>query len=211
MESQRDEDLRRIFDSAGLVAPDGMPLVWLSRCWGYPHVRRVYGPDLILSICERSLSKHYRHFLYGGDEGVVQRLRARLEQLFPALRIVGIHAPRFRSLTPEEDEKVVREINETKPDIVWVGLSTPKQEHWTAAHVNRLNASVLIGVGAAFDFHAGTKRQAPVWMRNAGLEWFFRLLSEPRRLWRRYLLNNPRFALLVLLQALRLKRCPRPG
>ena len=206
MESQHDEDLRRIYDSAGLVTPDGVPLVWISRWRGYRRVRRVYGPDLMLAVCERSVSIPYKHFLYGGNEAVAQKLRLRLEERFPGLRIVGSHTPPFRKLTPREDEEVVHKINATKPDVVWVGLGTPKQEHWMAAHIDRLNAPVLIGVGAAFDFHAGIKRQAPVWMQNTGLEWFFRLLNEPRRLWRRYLLFNPQFAVLVLAQALRLRR-----
>jgi len=205
MESQHDEDLRRTYNVAGLVTPDGMPLVWVSRLRGYPNVRRVYGPDLMLSVCERSVSKQCTHFLYGGEEGVAQKLRLRLEEQFPGLRIVGSHTPPFRKHTAREDEEVVREINDTKPDIVWVGLGTPKQEHWMAAHVDQLTAPVLIGVGAAFDFLAGTKRQAPVWMQKAGLEWSFRLLSEPRRLWRRYLLYNPQFTLLVLLQTLGIK------
>jgi N-acetylglucosaminyldiphosphoundecaprenol N-acetyl-beta-D-mannosaminyltransferase len=205
MECHRDEALRRIYNHAGLSAPDGVPLVWLSHLAGHRGVRRVYGPDLMLSLCERSTSKGYRHFLYGGAEGVAERLRTNLQHRFPGIRIVGSFEPPFRELTLEEDGQVVRLINQGNPDVIWVGLGTPKQERWMAAHLGRLNAPILVGVGAAFDFHAGVKKQAPVWMRRTGLEWFFRLLSEPRRLGRRYLLYNPQFVGLVLLQALGIK------
>jgi len=206
MESQRDRRLRRIHNQAGLVTPDGMPLVWLSRLKGHRHVARVYGPDLMLTLCERSVARGYRHFFYGGAEGVPEQLVANLRRRFPGLQVVGIYSPPFRPLTPEEDEQVVQMINQAAPDIVWVGLSTPKQERWMATHIGRVKAPVLIGVGAAFDFLAGRKRQAPRWMQRSGLEWLFRLLTEPRRLWRRYLINNPLFVLLVLAQALGLRR-----
>lgn len=209
MESQRDEELRRIHNQAGLVTPDGMPLVWLSRLKGFRHVDRVYGPDLMLALCERSVTRGYRHFFYGGAEGVPEQLAEVLQRRFPGLQVVGTYSPPFRPLTPEEDEQVVQMINKANPDIVWVGLSTPKQERWMAAHVNRLTAPVLIGVGAAFDFLSGRKPQAPRWMQRAGLEWFFRLLTEPRRLWRRYLINNPLFVMLVVLEALGLRSSPR--
>jgi N-acetylglucosaminyldiphosphoundecaprenol N-acetyl-beta-D-mannosaminyltransferase len=202
MESQRDPELRRIHNAAGLVTPDGMPLVWLSRLMGFRAVERVYGPDLMLALCARSADKGYRHFFYGGAPGVCERLAERLQSHFPGLQVAGADAPPFRPLTPEEDQATVRRINALRPDIVWIGLSTPKQERWMAAHIGRLNAPVLIGVGAAFDFHAGLKRQAPRWMQRSGLEWLFRLMTEPRRLWRRYLVNNPWFLWLVLLQAL---------
>ncbi|WP_376791088.1 WecB/TagA/CpsF family glycosyltransferase [Thermoflexus sp.] len=205
MESQRDEALRQIHNQAGLVTPDGMPLVWLSRLKGFRHVDRVYGPDLMLALCERSIARGYRHFFYGGAKGVPERLSEVLQKRFPGLQVAGTYSPPFRPLTPEEDERVVRMINAANPDIVWVGLSTPKQEHWMAEHRARLTAPVLIGVGAAFDFLTGRKPQAPRWMQRAGLEWFFRLLTEPRRLWRRYLINNPLFVALVVLEAMRLR------
>lgn len=206
MESQRDEELRRIHNRAGLVTPDGMPLVWVSRLAGRREVRRVYGPHLMLALCARSLEKGYRHYLYGGGEGVPERLAERLGARFPGLRIVGSFSPPFRSLTPEEDADVVERINTARPDIVWVGLSTPKQERWMAAHRGRLEAPVLIGVGAAFDFHAGLKRQAPRWVQQSGLEWMFRLGTEPRRLWKRYLRNNPLFVYSIVLQATGIRR-----
>lgn len=161
MESHRDEAVRRIHNAAGLVTPDGMPLVWLSRLKGFRHVERVYGPDLMLVLCERSLERSYSHFFYGGGEGVPEQLAAKLRQRFPGLRVAGGYSPPFRPLTSQEDAQVVQMINEASPDVVWVGLSTPKQEHWMVAHVGRLTAPVIIGVGAAFDFRSGRKRQAP--------------------------------------------------
>ena len=208
MESQRDSRLRQIHHQAGLVTPDGMPLVWLSKLRGYSSVTRVYGPDLMLALCRLSQTRGYKHFLYGGGESVPDALTGNLQTRFPGLQIVGSYSPPFRPLTEEEDEQIVQMINATRPDIVWVGLGTPKQEYWMASHVGKLRAPVLIGVGAAFDFHAGLKKQAPVWMRQAGLEWLFRLFCEPRRLWRRYLINNPLFIVLVLGQALGLRKQP---
>jgi N-acetylglucosaminyldiphosphoundecaprenol N-acetyl-beta-D-mannosaminyltransferase len=200
MESRRDPDLQRIHNRAGLVTPDGMPLVWLARRAGFPWVNRVYGPDLLLACCEASRQHGYRHFFYGGGPGVPERLAERLVARFPGLQVAGTNSPPFRSLLPEEDTAIVEQINAAAPDIVWVGLSTPKQERWMDAHRPRLEAPVLIGVGAAFDFHAGTKRQAPRWMQRSGLEWLFRLSQEPRRLWRRYSYNNTRFVIELLVQ-----------
>ncbi len=206
MESQTDPELRRIHNQAGLVTPDGMPMVWMSRLAGHKHVDRVYGPDLMLAVCEVSAEKGYRHFFYGGNEGVPELLRDRLQQRFPGLQVVGTYSPPFRPLTPEEDAAIVAQINAAQPDIVWVGLSTPKQERWMATHLGKVQAPVMIGVGAAFDFHAGLKPQAPRWMQRSGMEWFFRMVSEPRRLARRYLHNNPRFVFAVLMQLLGLRR-----
>jgi N-acetylglucosaminyldiphosphoundecaprenol N-acetyl-beta-D-mannosaminyltransferase len=211
MESHRDRTLRDIHNAAGMVVPDGMPLVWLSRLRGFRDVERVYGPDLLLACCDRSRTTGYRHFFYGGASGVPELLGARLQARFPGLSVVGAYSPPFRALTPAEDAELVQRINTARPDIVWVGLGTPKQERWMAEHRAALDAAVLIGVGAAFDFHAGLKRQAPRWMQRSGLEWLFRLLAEPRRLWRRYLRNNPLFVWHVLLQALRVRRYPAEG
>lgn len=206
MECQRDNEARHIHNASGLTTPDGMPLVWLSWLKGLRHVDRVYGPDLMVALCERSVERRYRHFFYGGAEGVPEELAANLRRRFPELQVAGTYSPPFHPLTPEEDEQVVQMIKQAASDIVWVGLSTPKQEQWMAAHIGHVKAPVLIGVGAAFDFLAGRKRQAPRWMQRSGLEWLFRLLTEPRRLWRRYLINNPLFVLLVLAQALGLRR-----
>ena len=202
MESQRDAMLKHIHNQAGLVTPDGMPLVWLSRRMGFPWVERVYGPDLMLALCQQSLVKGYRHYFYGGAEGVPEKLITRLSRHFPGLSITGFWSPPFRPLSSEEDQRLIHIINKAKPDIVWVGLSTPKQEYWMHQHLGRVSAPVVIGVGAAFDFHAGLKKQAPKWMQRSGLEWCFRLLTEPRRLWRRYLVNNPLFLWLILLDAI---------
>jgi N-acetylglucosaminyldiphosphoundecaprenol N-acetyl-beta-D-mannosaminyltransferase len=209
MESHRDPGLRRIHNAAGLVTPDGMPLVWLCRLMGFSHVRRVYGPDLMLALSDRSVIPGYRHFYYGGAPGVVETLAVRMQQRFPGLRVVGTYSPPFRPLTPAEDDQIVARINASGADIVWVGISTPKQERWMAEHLGRLRSRVMIGVGAAFDFHAGVKEQAPYWMQRSGLEWLYRLRQEPRRLWRRYLINNPYFLCLMLLQLLG-KQYPGP-
>jgi len=202
IESRSDHALREIHNKAGLVVPDGMPLVWMTRWLGYPQVQRVYGPDLMLAVTVTSAKHGYRHFYYGGAPGLAEKLRDALALAHPGLNVVGTLSPPFRDLTPEEDAAIVAEINAAQPDIVWVGLSTPKQERWMASHLHRVNAPVMIGVGAAFDFLAGTKRQAPAWMQRSGLEWLFRLATEPRRLWRRYLHIVPRFIMLALVQLL---------
>jgi len=211
MESQRDPELRRIHNQAGMVTPDGMPLVWLSWLDGHRYVERVYGPDLMLACCAQTGDRAYRHYFYGGADGVPELLRSRLCARYPALKVAGIFSPPFRAVTPEEDEEIVRRINAASPDIVWIGLSTPKQERWMSEHRARLDAPVLIGVGAAFDFHAGLKRQAPRWMQRSGSEWLFRLLTEPRRLWRRYLVNNPAFVWKVARTRLGRARAPETG
>lgn len=210
MQARRDPEFRRILNRSGLTTPDGMSIVWLLRLHGHRHVERVYGPDLMLTVCEAGLAKGYRHFLYGGAPGVAGELGARLQTRFPGLRIVGAITPPFGPPTPEEEAQAIAEIDSSHADIVWVGLSTPKQEHWMAAHVGRLSAPVLIGVGAAFDFLSGRKPQAPRWMQRSGLEWLFRLATEPRRLWPRYR-QYPLFVLLAAAQILGLKDYPLDG
>ena len=197
MESQGDAELLRIHNESGLTTPDGMPMVWAARLAGAKNTQRVYGPDLMLAVCERAAERGWSCFLYGATDEVLDQLRTNLSGRFPDLSIVGTHSPPFRPLTPAEDDAVIREINDSGAQIVWVGLSTPKQERWMASHVGRVNAPALFGVGAAFDIHAGNLRQAPRWMQRSGLEWLFRLASEPRRLWRRYAVNNPRFVLAI--------------
>jgi N-acetylglucosaminyldiphosphoundecaprenol N-acetyl-beta-D-mannosaminyltransferase len=211
MESRRDPELRRIYHEAGLVVPDGMPLVWLSRLAGHAEAARVYGPDLLLACCEHSLTHGYRHFFYGGASGVADLLAERLAQRFPGLGVAGTYSPPFRPLTPAEDAAIVELINGSRADVVWVGLGAPKQERWMHAHRRSLRASVLLGVGAAFDFHAGVKKQAPRWLQRSGFEWAFRLLTEPRRLWRRYLRNNPAFIWNIALQAAGLRTFDNAG
>lgn len=193
MESYRDWTLREIHNSAGLVTPDGMPLVWMSHILGFPQVRRVYGPDLMREMTALSARYGYRNFYYGGREGTPERLRDMLTRQYPGLQVVGTISPPFRPVTAAEDTSIVEQINAARPDIVWVGLSTPKQERWMAEHRARLEAPILVGVGAAFDFLAGEKAQAPGWMQRNGLEWLFRMISEPRRLGPRYIRNNPAF------------------
>ena len=198
MESRRDSDLRRIHNASGLTTPDGMPMVWAGRRAGAAHMRRVYGPELLLAVCALAAERGWSSFLYGGGSGVPELLAERLTARFPGLRVAGIWSPPFRALTPDEDQEVVERINRSGADLIWVGLSTPKQERWMAAHVGRLDAKALLGVGAAFDIHAGLLPQAPPWMRRSGLEWLYRLGREPTRLWRRYLRNNPRFVVEIL-------------
>jgi len=206
MEGQRDQVLRRILNTSGLTTPDGMPLVWLGRLLGYRHIGRVYGPDLMLALSELSARKGYKNFYYGGVEQVPERVARHLKTLFPALQIVGTFSPPFRPLSEAEDARVVEIINASDAEIVWVGLGAPKQEKWMASHIGRLRAPVLIGVGAAFDFHSARISQAPRWMMRLGLEWLYRLFQEPRRLWKRYLINNPLFVALTLAQALHIRR-----
>jgi N-acetylglucosaminyldiphosphoundecaprenol N-acetyl-beta-D-mannosaminyltransferase len=189
MESQRDPELLAIHNASGLTTPDGMPLVWAGRRAGMTHMRRV---------CALAAERGWSCFFYGAAEGVPELLAERLAERFPGLKVAGTMSPPFRPLTPEEDARVVERINAAAPDILWVGLSTPKQERWMAAHVARLTVPVLVGVGAAFDIHAGRLPQAPSWMQSSGLEWLYRLYREPRRLWRRYLRNNPRFVLAIV-------------
>jgi N-acetylglucosaminyldiphosphoundecaprenol N-acetyl-beta-D-mannosaminyltransferase len=206
MESVRNESIRRAHNAAGLVLPDGMPLVWLLRHGGFRLADRVYGPDLMPALVNHSQQTGYRHFLYGATPGTLELLAADLQRKFPAAKVVGAHAPPFRPAGADEDEAVIEMINASAADIIWVGLSTPKQELWMARHRHRLSAPVLIGVGAAFDFHAGLVRQAPRWLQRMGLEWAFRMATEPRRLAKRYLRNNPAFVALLAVQKLGLSR-----
>lgn len=200
MASQDDSELREIHNSSGLTTPDGMPLVWCARAAGAGWVDRVYGPDMLLSLTARSSETGWRNFFYGSAPGVPESLVRNLKTRSPGLQIAGTHSPPFRPLTDEEVRSTADRINDSKADIVWVGLSTPKQERWMARFRPLLEAPVLIGVGAAFDIHAGNVPQAPRWMQRSGLEWAFRLVNEPRRLWKRYLYNNPRFAARILIQ-----------
>lgn len=201
-EAQHDPEFRNVLNSADLVVPDGMPLVWLARFQGYGLKRRVYGPELMISFFEHTDHENYRHFFYGGTPAVVKLLIQKLRNCFEGFQIAGIYSPPFRPLTVEEDTQVVSHINSSKADVLWVGLSTPKQEVWMHAHQGRLNVPALVGVGAAFDINSGQKRQAPPWMREHGLEWLFRLLQEPRRLWRRYIIYGSQFTFYVALELL---------
>jgi N-acetylglucosaminyldiphosphoundecaprenol N-acetyl-beta-D-mannosaminyltransferase len=183
-------------------------MVWMGKLQGHKHMDRVYGPDLMVRLCERSRCAGYRHFLYGGGPGVALELKGCLEARFPGINIVGAYTPPFRPLTPEEESELAGIIAACKPDILWVGLSTPKQERFMAQYLDKLDATIFAGVGAAFDFHAGRVRQAPRWMQRSGLEWLFRLCCEPRRLWKRYLKNNPLFLFRAATQLSGLKTYP---
>ncbi len=205
MEAHQAAKFRAVLEDADMVVPDGMPLVWISRLRGYGLHRRVYGPELMLRFCQETARNGYRHFIYGGDTGVPEQLAARLEAECPGIRIVGMHSPPFRPLTLEEDAAAVNMINRAAPDVLWVGLGTPKQDRWMHEHRDRLRVPVMVGVGAAFDFLASRKKQAPAWMQEHGLEWLFRLLQEPRRLWKRYLVHGPEFVVLSALELLGLR------
>jgi N-acetylglucosaminyldiphosphoundecaprenol N-acetyl-beta-D-mannosaminyltransferase len=193
MEAQSDLELREILSRADLCVPDGMPTVWVGRLQGHPDMRRVYGPDYMIEMCRRSLQRGYRHFLYGGAPGVVGKLKTQLETRMPWLRIVGAYTPPFGPLTPEQENELIEMVARQKPDIFWVGLSTPKQERFMSRYLDRLDVKLMAGVGAAFDLHAGLRSDAPDWMKRGGLQWLHRLCQEPRRLGARYLKHNPRF------------------
>ncbi|HZS53673.1 MAG TPA: WecB/TagA/CpsF family glycosyltransferase [Bryobacteraceae bacterium] len=191
--AKEDPDIARFINAADIVTPDGMPVVWALRSFGYHNQQRVYGPTLMLQICKRAAEMGHRIFLYGARQETLSLLKNRLTERLPSLKIAGCYSPPFRELTPEEDRAVEAQIRESDADIVFVGVSTPKQERWMYEHRSSFPGITLIGVGAAFDFHAGRIRQAPAWMQRNGLEWLFRLLSEPARLWRRYLVTTPKF------------------
>ncbi len=207
-EAQEDPSLRDILNNAFLCTPDGMPMVWVGRWQGHRTMRRVYGPDLMLAVLAMSESRGDRHFFYGGANGTVEVLRKKLQQRFPKLQIAGTYEPPFRPLNADEEKRFTGMIRSTKPDVMWIGLSTPKQERFMADYLSKLDVTLMLGVGAAFDFHAGKVKQAPRWMQSCGLEWFFRLCCEPRRLWKRYLKNNPVFILRILGQLSGLKKYP---
>jgi len=207
-EAQKDSSFRQILNQAFLNTPDGMPMVWIGHLQGFADMGRVYGPDLMLRVAEVSATRGFTHFFYGGAPGVAEDLRRRLESRFPGLKIVGTFSPPFRPLTVAEADELRSLVGRLKPDILWVGLSTPKQEKFMAQYWPELDATLLIGVGAAFDFHSGRVRQAPRWMQRSGLEWLFRLGCEPRRLWKRYLKNNPLFVLRAFGQLMGLRKYP---
>jgi len=205
MESQADPSLLLIHNQSGLTTADGMPMVWASRWAGVDHAERVCGPDLMLELCERAAQRGWTSYFYGGRSGVPELLATRLSERFPGLRVVGTHSPPFGPMTDEEDNAEIERINDADPDLLWVGLSTPKQERWMAAHEGRVRARALIGVGAAFDMHAGLVPRAPSALQQSGFEWLYRLYKEPRRLWKRYLSNNPRFLVRVAMSPPRIR------
>jgi N-acetylglucosaminyldiphosphoundecaprenol N-acetyl-beta-D-mannosaminyltransferase len=199
--AERNSDFGRTLANADTATPDGAPVAWMLRRLGFRNQQRINGPDLMWRYCEQASGRGEAIYLYGGTPKTLDMLRQELQKSFPALHIAGAWSPPFRPLTKEEDEADVARINASGAGTVWVGLGCPKQEQWMAAHRGRVQA-VMIGVGAAFDYHARTIKRAPVWMQDAGLEWFHRLLSEPHRLWRRYLVTNTLFIILVARQLL---------
>jgi N-acetylglucosaminyldiphosphoundecaprenol N-acetyl-beta-D-mannosaminyltransferase len=208
-EAQRDPALRHIFNRALLSTPDGMPMVWMGRLQGQPSIRRVYGPDLLLNLCEHSRATGFSHFFCGGKPGVAEDLADALQKRFPGLRVAGTFCPPFGPLNSEDRAALFDKVRETRPDFFWVGISTPKQERFMAEYLSVLpEAKIFIGVGAAFDFLTGRVRQAPRWMMRIGLEWLFRLFQEPKRLWRRYLIYNPLFVVRAAAQLLGLRSYP---
>ena len=206
MEAQGDPEFGGILDRAFLVAPDGMPTVWVGRAQGHRQIDRVYGPDFMREVCRQSVRRQTTHFLYGGNPGVADKLRHNLEEWFPGIRIVGTHTPPFRALSPAEQEEIEGKISRVSPDIVWVGMSTPKQERFMAENLERLSCGVMVGVGAAFDIHTGNLKDAPPWIKQSGLQWAHRLCQEPLRLWKRYLVSNPAFLGRITLQLAGLRR-----
>jgi N-acetylglucosaminyldiphosphoundecaprenol N-acetyl-beta-D-mannosaminyltransferase len=194
MSAREEPDTLDAVLGATLAVPDGMPLVWALKALGHTRATRVYGPDLMANFCARAAGNGTPIYLYGGrDDDALKLLEARLLERFPGLRIVGGYSPPFRALTSAEQQHVIAEIDSSQAAIVWVGIGQPKQERWMLDMRPRLRAPLLVGVGAAFDFHAGLVSQAPAWMQRNGLEWIYRLSREPRRLWRRYARYNPRF------------------
>jgi N-acetylglucosaminyldiphosphoundecaprenol N-acetyl-beta-D-mannosaminyltransferase len=205
MESQKDKKLLDIVNSANLATPDGVSVVWACKLLGYTKIEQVCGTELMLAFSALSVKKGYTQFYYGGADGVSEKLAEVMCQKFTGLKVVGTHSPPFRQLTEVEDKAVIDMINQANPDVVWVGLGMPKQELWMGEHFGRINAPIMIGVGAAFDFLSGRKERAPKWMQHAGLEWLFRLVQEPNRLWRRNL-YHPIFLYKVFLQRIGVKR-----
>ncbi len=202
MEAQADEAFRRILNGSFLTTPDGMPTVWLGKAAGHRSMTRVYGPDFMLEVCRAGVSQGVRHYLYGGREGVADALKQALVEQIPGLQIAGASTPPFRPLTQQDETELAALLRSTETDVLWVGLSTPKQERFMSKYHNLLGVNLMVGVGAAFDLLSGNLDEAPNWMKNAGLQWLYRLWKEPKRLWRRYLVNNPLFIGLVLGQAL---------
>lgn len=192
MQARSDASFKRVLEEADMVCPDGRPLVWVGGQSG-ANVDQVCGPDLMVEFMRTTQTKPYSHFFYGGSPAVVEKLARELTWKFPDIKIAGLYSPPFRPLTVAEEAAVVKMINDAAPDLVWVGLGCPKQEKWMQEFRNHLKTAVLLGVGQAFDIHAGTLRQAPRWAREHGFEWLFRLCLEPRRLWRRYLIYNTGF------------------
>jgi N-acetylglucosaminyldiphosphoundecaprenol N-acetyl-beta-D-mannosaminyltransferase len=210
MESQGDPDLKRIINHSVLTIPDGRPTVWVGWLRGFFKMRQVTGPDMMLKIFGLSAEKGYTHFFYGGNTGVADELKNALTQNFPGAKVVGTYTPPFRPLNSDEEAELIRSVRELKPDFFWVGLSTPKQERFMDEYISKLDTKLMLGVGAAFDIHTGRIKDAPYWMKFAGVQWCHRIYQDPSRLWRRYFVNNPRFVYHLILESLGLARYEGP-
>ena len=206
MEAQRNGRFKQVLDQAFLVVPDGMPTVWIGRWEGHDKMGRVFGPDLMLEVCRRSIESGHTHYLYGGKPGIAEELKQNLSKRFPGIQIVGTYTPPFRPLSAEESADLQEELSNRDPDIIWIGLSTPKQEQFMAENLGSLSCKIMVGVGAAFDIHTGHIKDSPRWMKRVGLQWFHRLCQEPGRLWKRYLLNNSGFLIRTFLQFTGIRR-----
>ena len=205
MEVQRNADLASIFANAAIVVPDGMPTVWVGRHQGHAQMERVAGPDLMLEVMKRPEFRERSHFLCGGKKGVAEELQQELVRRMPWIRIVGIHTPPFGPIEAIAEQEMIDKINSARPDIVWVGISTPKQERFMARYLSQLETKLMFGVGAAFDFHTGRIADCPDWVKRCGLQWLDRLLQDPKHLWKRYLRNNPAFLYHIALQVAGIK------
>jgi N-acetylglucosaminyldiphosphoundecaprenol N-acetyl-beta-D-mannosaminyltransferase len=208
MEAHRNPEVCRALNHALMNVPDGMPMSWVGHFQGFRHMDRVFGPDLMMAMCRLSVERGYRNFLYGGKPGVAELLSDMLQSKMPGLQVVGTYSPPFRSLTPDEESDVLARVRESRPDIIWIGLSTPKQEQFMARYVDYLQVPLMFGVGAAFDFHTGAIRDCSPWIKRAGVQWLHRLIQDPKRLWKRYVRNNPAFLWHIAMQLLRFQKYP---
>jgi N-acetylglucosaminyldiphosphoundecaprenol N-acetyl-beta-D-mannosaminyltransferase len=208
MEAQRDGELAGIYASSSITLPDGTPTVWVGRWQGHKRMQRVAGPDLMREVFCRQEFAGCTHFLYGGEEHVAEQLRERFTHQYPWARIVGTYTPPFRDLNAEEEESLIARVRQLKPDIIWVGISTPKQERFMHRYLHRLDTTLMFGVGAAYDFHTDRIQDAPQWVKTIGMQWLHRLMQDPRRLWKRYLRNNPAFLWHMALQLSGLRHYP---
>jgi len=210
MEAQNDARFRDILNRSLLTTPDGMPTVWVGKTAGHAAMGRVFGPDLMLNLCDASITRGLKHFLFGGAPSVAEELKRNLQHRFRGLQIVGTYTPPFRALNTDEQSQLAEQVKTAQPDFFWVGLSTPKQERFMAEYLPKLDTTVMLGVGAAFDLHTGRMKDSPDWIKSAGLQWGHRLLQDPQRLWKRYLVNNPKFIAAITAQLLGIRRYSLP-
>lgn len=200
---QADKNFKALHEKSGLNVPDGAPLVWVGKLYGFAETDRVFGPELMLKVCKKSIEYGYTHFIYGGKPGLADELRNNLCEWFPGLQIVGTYTPPFRPLNEDEEQELISIINQLKPDIFWVCIGSPKQEFFSDQYLYKLDTKVMICVGAAIDFHTGRLVDAPDWVKKIGMQWFHRLCQEPKRLWKKYLINNSTFLILISWQILK--------